>query len=65
MTQDKLLDFQLKPPYIPPAARLISEAEIEKIAATNIPLSQEIEKSAIKFKGKRTSGGTPNWDKDF
>jgi len=35
------------------------------MAAANIPLSQEIEKSAIKFKGKRTSGGTPNWDKDF
>src|SRR3990167_1773380 len=45
---DKLLDFKLKPPYIPPTNHLISDIEIDKIVSLNIPVTHEIEKSASK-----------------
>jgi len=60
-----LVDFELNPPYIPPASKLISHSEIEKIVALNIPVTQEIEKSANKFKGRKQPSAVPNWDKEF
>lgn len=58
----------LKPPYVPPSNKLYSEVDIKKIAGKKIPVTQEIEKSAIKFKkgkGKTSMSKIPNWDKDF
>ena len=65
LLQDKLLDFKLKAPYVPPSSRLIGDAEMEKIVALNIPVTQEIEKTASKFKGRKAVPSVPNWDKEF
>lgn len=62
---DKLLDFKLKPPYIPPTNHLISDIEIDKIVSLNIPVTHEIEKSASKFRGRKGVPSVPNWDKEF
>lgn len=40
--KDKLIDQQLKPPYIPPNEKMISDKEIEKIAAMKKPVIDEI-----------------------
>lgn len=53
---------------MPPTNKLYSEADIKKVAAQKIPVTQEIEKSASKFKkvkGKQQVSKIPNWDKDF
>jgi cGMP-dependent protein kinase len=64
---DSLLDMKLTPPYTPPANKMYSNQEMENIANMRIPVTQEIEKSASKFKKtkKNVVSKIPNWDKDF
>jgi len=64
---DKLLDRELKPPYLPPKEKLISDAEIKKMEQLNKKVYYEIEeeqKTNTK-KYKKELASDPNWDKNF
>jgi cGMP-dependent protein kinase len=65
LTQDKLADMKLQPPYIPPDDKVISDAEINKVAKLNIPIANEIEKSAGKFRAGKGPVPKSDWDKHF
>lgn len=45
--QDKLLDKELKPPYIPPKEKLISDAEIKKMDQLSKKVIVEIEVNLV------------------
>jgi cGMP-dependent protein kinase len=45
--QDKLLDRELKPPYVPPKEKLISDAEIKKMDQLGKKVITELEVTIV------------------
>lgn len=66
---DKLLDKELKPPYIPPKNKMINDKEIEKLISTNKLVIDEIkaEQKGLKVGSPLGKKQNPdaNWDKEF
>jgi cGMP-dependent protein kinase len=60
---DALLNMKLSPPFVPPADKLVSWKEIDKLTDQDIPITQEMEKLASKFKKRESK--LPDWHKDF
>jgi len=64
---DKLLDKELKSPYVPPKSKLISDNDIRKAEKESKRVFQVIEdehKSNPK-KYHKDKAADPNWDKHF
>jgi len=64
---DKLLDKELKPPYIPPPEKLMSDSDLKKMELINKKVTKEIEddEKANPKKFSKTKATDSNWDKDF
>jgi len=57
----------LKPPYVPPKEKLISDTEIKKMEQMNKKVYNEIEEEqkTNPKKYKKELASDPNWDKNF
>jgi len=64
---DKLMDKELKVPYIPTAEKLMSEKDLQKQESLGKKVIKEIEddEKANPKKFSKTTASVPNWDKDF
>lgn len=64
---DKLIDQELKAPYIPSSEKMISEADIKKYEAENRLMIDylAVEQEAQGRTYNKESSNDPNWDKDF
>ncbi|EAR85527.2 CGMP-dependent kinase 5-1 (macronuclear) [Tetrahymena thermophila SB210] len=61
---DKLMERQLRAPYVPPKDKLISEAEIKKMEGIRKLVMDEI-KHENTSRYRKENAKDPNWDKDF
>eukprot|EP01015_Nassula_variabilis_P011000 TRINITY_DN18959_c0_g1_i1.p3 TRINITY_DN18959_c0_g1~~TRINITY_DN18959_c0_g1_i1.p3 ORF type:complete len:133 (-),score=34.68 TRINITY_DN18959_c0_g1_i1:98-439(-) len=65
---DKLIDRELKAPYIPPKEKYVSDGEIENLESFNKTVSDEVENDLNEnehFKKEVSRNVETNWDKDF
>jgi len=64
---DKLLDKELKAPYLPPKSKLMSEVDIKKMETLGKKAIAELEEDQKKQgkKYKKELAADPNWDKNF
>ncbi|EGR32862.1 protein kinase domain protein [Ichthyophthirius multifiliis] len=61
---DKLMDRQLKVPYVPPKDKLISDGEVRRQENLGKNIMEDL-KSENQQKYKKQNAKDPNWDKDF
>ncbi|KAL4488509.1 hypothetical protein ABPG72_013077 [Tetrahymena utriculariae] len=61
---DKLMERQLRAPYVPPKDKLISDAEIKKMEGIRKLVMDEI-KHENTSRYRKENAKDPNWDKDF
>jgi cGMP-dependent protein kinase len=63
---DKLLDRQLKPPYLPPKQKMMTEADIAKMdSAAKKFIDQIVVDSKAEPPYRKEKASDPNWDKIF
>jgi len=64
---DKLLDKELKAPYLPPKSKLMSDVDIKKMEALGKKAIAELEEDQKKQgkKYKKELASDPNWDRNF
>ncbi|KRX06681.1 Protein kinase-like domain [Pseudocohnilembus persalinus] len=62
---DRLMDRQLRPPYIPPAKKVISKSYMVKQERLSIKVIDEIKKEQGQKEKPAISKKDPNWDKTF
>ena len=56
------MDREIKPPYVPPKEKMISDKEMQKSEALAKPVLEEIKGEQGKVEYKREKAKDPNWD---